>query len=155
MKVFQMFILVTLLIAGMADNSFSEQQNKEGHVSAIQSRVFHRTHEISLGSGYISNDDFYNVFPLSLGYTLHFNELFAWEVARGHYIFNREKDLKADLENNFGVTPTVIREPKAKCRVAPAAYWFRWLRGVSSLTPWTRFRNAASYSWRLATKRAR
>ena len=112
MKVFQMLILVTLLIVGMADNGFSEVQNQEGHVSAIQNRVFHRSHEITLGSGFISNDDFYNVFPVSLGYTLHFNELFAWEVARGHYIFNREKDLKQDLEDDFGVTPTVIREPK-------------------------------------------
>ena len=112
MKVCYVLILITVLLFGAADNGYCENQDKEGHVSAIQSRVFYRTHEISLGFGYISNDDFYNVFPLSLGYTLHFNDLFAWEVARGHYIFNREKDLKADLENNFGVTPTIIRQPK-------------------------------------------
>ena len=112
MKVFYVLILVTLLVSGLADNGFCEKQEKEGHVSAIQSRVFHRNHEINLGFGYISNDDFYNVFPLSLGYTLHFNELFAWEVVRGHYIINSEKDLKEDLESDFGVTPSVIREPK-------------------------------------------
>ena len=112
MKVLHVLILVALLLFGAANNGFCEKRDKEGHVSAIQSRVFHHNHEINLGFGYIANDDFYNVFPLSLGYTLHFNELFAWEVARGHYIINREKDLKQDLEEKFGVTPSVIREPR-------------------------------------------
>ena len=49
MKVLHALILVALFVMGAADNAFCETQDKEGHVSAIQSRVFHRNHEISLG----------------------------------------------------------------------------------------------------------
>ncbi|MGC9324274.1 MAG: outer membrane beta-barrel domain-containing protein [Desulfomonilia bacterium] len=80
-------------------------------VDAIQERIFHRNHEISLSLGYIPDDDFYHAYPVGLAYTYHFNHLLAWEVIRGQVFVNMEKDLKKDLEENFGVTPQEFEEP--------------------------------------------
>ncbi len=74
-------------------------------VAAVQDRVFFRYHEIDLGVGYIPDDDFYELFPIEIGYTFSFNDHFAWNVVDVHWIHNQEKDLKSDLEQNFGVTP--------------------------------------------------
>jgi outer membrane beta-barrel protein len=84
----------------------------EEKVFAIQERVFHRYHEIGLSFGYIPDDNFFNAYPVGIGYTYHFNNYLAWEVVRGQYIFTQEKDIKAKLEKEFGVTPEVFMEPK-------------------------------------------
>ncbi len=74
-------------------------------VAAVQDRVFFRYHEIDLGVGYIPDDDFYELFPIEIGYTFSFNDHFAWNVFDVHWIYDHEKDLKDDLEKDFGVTP--------------------------------------------------
>jgi outer membrane beta-barrel protein len=112
MKIVYVFFFTVLLLFSYVDNSFSADLNDDGHVAAIQSRVFHRHHELSMGLGYIPDDNFYYVYPLSIGYTYHFNDMFAWEVARGLLMLTAEKDLKKDLETDFGVTPTVFRKLK-------------------------------------------
>lgn len=81
------------------------------HVFSIQNRLFHKDHEISLHAGYIANDDFFHPYPLGISYTYHFNEYLAWEVARGQYLFNQDKDLKSDLETRHGLTPSEFDEP--------------------------------------------
>ncbi len=80
----------------------------EEEVYAIQNRIFDRHHEVDLLLGFIPNDDFHDPITLGVQYTYNFNEILAWEVVRGQYFFNREKDLKKDLEENFGVTPTEL-----------------------------------------------
>ena len=77
----------------------------EEEVHAIQNRIFHRNHELDLSLGYIADDDFFHPYPIGLGYTYHFSETIAWEVARVEYIFNQDKDLKSKLENEFDVRP--------------------------------------------------
>jgi len=74
-------------------------------VAAVQDRVFFRYHEIDLGVGYIPDHDFYELFPIEIGYTFSFNDHFAWNVVDAHWIYDHEKDLKDDLEKDFGVTP--------------------------------------------------
>jgi len=91
---------------------FGKDSKDEEQVSAIQERVFHRYHEIGLSFGYIPDDNFFNAYPIGIGYTYHFNNYFAWEVVRGQYIFTQEKDIKSKLEKEFGVTPEVFLEPK-------------------------------------------
>lgn len=81
-------------------------------VSAIQDRIFQRDHEIGLKVSYLTNNDFYHVYPIGLSYTYHFNDYLAWEVVRGEIMVNQEKDLKKDLEKDFGVTPSTFSEPK-------------------------------------------
>jgi len=84
----------------------------EENVQAIQNRIFHRSHELDLSLGYIADDDFFHPYPIGLGYTYHFSETIAWEVARVEYLFNTDKDLKTKLENEFNVTPERFPEQK-------------------------------------------
>lgn len=93
------FILLT------GQPGWCDSPKDEEKVYAIQNRVFHRSHELDLSVGYIADDDFFHVYPIGLGYTYHFNEKIAWEVARVQYMFNQDKELKSTLENEFNVTP--------------------------------------------------
>lgn len=97
-----MVLGLILLIGGDGWCDFSGDEEK---VHAIQNRVFHRNHEINLSLGYIADDDFFHPYPIGLGYTFHFSETIAWEVARIEYLFNQGKDLKTTLEDQFYVTP--------------------------------------------------
>lgn len=74
-------------------------------VSVIQERIFDRKHEVSLTGGYIPDDDFYELTPVGVAYTYHFNKFIAWEVGRAQYVMSSEKTLKNNLESEFSVTP--------------------------------------------------
>jgi len=94
-----------VILFGRPGIASSEENDGNEHVYAIQSRIFDRHHELGLILGYIPDDDFYKAYPVGLSYIFHFNENFAWEVIRGQLVINNERDLKTNLENNFGVTP--------------------------------------------------
>ncbi|MEJ2040207.1 MAG: outer membrane beta-barrel domain-containing protein [Desulfosarcinaceae bacterium] len=79
---------------------------------AVQNRIFHKTNEIDLSVGYIADDDFYHVYPISVGYTWNINETWSWEVGRVAYMFNTDKDLKTTLEDKFEATPEKFPEQK-------------------------------------------
>jgi outer membrane beta-barrel protein len=91
--------LVAVALFSAAPASAEEQ------VYAIQNRIFDRHHEVDLLLGFIPNDSFHDPLGLGVQYTFNFNEVLAWEVVRAQYFLNKEKDLKKDLEENFGVTP--------------------------------------------------
>ncbi len=99
--------IVLLPVPAMAGNAQDDEK-----VFAIQERVFHRHHEIGINVGYVPDEDFYNAYPVGIGYTYHFNHWLAWEVVRGQYMFTQEKDIKDKLEDEFGVTPEVFLEPR-------------------------------------------
>jgi len=103
------FYLVLAAILLLSTNGFCRDDEQ---VYAIQERVFHRNHELALCFGYVPDEDYFNAYPVGLGYTYHFNNALAWEVVRGQYMFTQEKDLKGDLEEGFGVTPEQFLEPK-------------------------------------------
>ena len=109
-------LVLLLLCVGTVQTAWAkkpkEQKEGEEKVYAVQNRIFHRNHEIDLYGGYFTGDDFYQAYPLGIGYTYHFNNHFSWEVARAQYNFNMEKDLKSNLEDNFGITPEYFPEPK-------------------------------------------
>jgi outer membrane beta-barrel protein len=96
-------ILAVVLLA--LPNGFCADTLDDESVAAIQNRIFARHHEIDLGLGYIPDDDFYELFPVELGYTYHFNNYLAWNVAKLHWVLHHEKDLKKDLEKEFGASP--------------------------------------------------
>jgi outer membrane beta-barrel protein len=104
-------LIFLLLCFADIQKVWSDSPGDEEKVYAIQNRIFHRNHELDINLGYSSGDDFYNVYPIGIGYTYHFNNHFSWEVVRAHYMFNMDKGLKSDLENNFGVTPEEFPEP--------------------------------------------
>jgi len=97
------FIMAVVFLA--LPNGFCADTLDDESVAAIQNRIFARHHEIDLGVGYIPDDDFYELFPIRLGYTYNFNNYLAWNVANLDWMFNQEKDLKKDLEQEFGATP--------------------------------------------------
>lgn len=105
-------VLIVLILTACPGAGFCRDLSSEEKVFAIQERIFHRNHEISLGLNYIPDNDFYESYPVGIAYTFHFNNYLAWEVARGQYFVNQEKELKGDLEDNFGVTPSEFQEPK-------------------------------------------
>jgi len=105
LKVAGIFCFSIVMLFCAPDTGYSEEDAAKDHVYAIQSRIFDRHHELGLILGYIPDDDFYNAYPIGLSYIFHFNENIAWEVVRGQWVFNQERGIKTDLENNFGVTP--------------------------------------------------
>ena len=102
-KVLAVFIMALILLSG--NLGWCDSQTDEEKVYAVQNRVFHRNHQLDLSIGYIADDDFFHVFPVSLGYTFHFGDNLSWEVMRFAYNFNQDKDLKETLENDFSAQP--------------------------------------------------
>lgn len=97
-------LILAVVLLGLP-NGFCADTLDDESVTAIQNRIFSRNHEIDLGIGYIPDDDFYELFPVELGYTYNFNDYLAWNVANLQWVLNQEKDLKKDLEQEFGATP--------------------------------------------------
>ena len=127
-------ILAFFFVLALSPWAWAEDRAPE-KVYAIQERRFARFHEIALVAGFIPDDDFHDAFPVGLSYTFHFNENLAWEVARGQWVFNSEKDLRQDLEDEFGVTPERFDEIRytahtnfvLKPSYGKDALWNRWI----------------------------
>lgn len=112
MKKLFIVLLCLVMIFGSATTAICQDSDQEEKVHAIQDRIYHKSHELGIAAGYIPDEDFYEAFPVGGYYMFTFNELIAWEVVRAQWIFTHEKDLKSDLENNFGVQPSEFSEPK-------------------------------------------
>ena len=102
-KVLAGFSMALILLSGSV--GWCDSQTDEEKVYAVQNRVFHRNHQLDLSIGYIADDDFFHVFPVSLGYTFHFGDSLSWEVMRFAYNVNQDKDLKDTLETDFSAQP--------------------------------------------------
>ncbi len=102
-KVLAGLVAAAFLLSG--NSGWCDSQTDEEKVYAVQNRVFHRNHQLDLSIGYIADDDFFHVYPASLGYTFHFGQHLSWEVARVGYNYNQDKDLKETLETEFSAQP--------------------------------------------------
>ncbi len=108
--IFALFLLLLICYpCGIVYGAESAEQEK---VFAIQNRIFHRNHELTLNAGYIPDEDFYHAFPFGLSYTYNFNEHFGWEVARGQWIVTTEKDLLDTLVEQFAAQPSEFNKPQ-------------------------------------------
>lgn len=105
-------VLTLVLLIAVVEVSYAQNDIKTEQVYAIQNRIYHRFHELDLSFGYMADEDFFNGFPLGVGYTYHFNDHYGWEVIRGQWMFTNEKDIKRKLEEDFGLTPSVFSEPR-------------------------------------------
>ena len=110
MKIKRMALLLLVLNLLLPVSGWCADDDEE-KVAAIQNRIFHKYHELSLSAGYIADDDFFHIYPVSAGYTFNFNEHYSWEVVRYQYMFTQEKDLKAELLD-IGVQPSRYPEQK-------------------------------------------
>jgi outer membrane beta-barrel protein len=112
MKKLLFVLLMLVMIFGSATTAVGQDSDKEEKVRAIQHRIYQKSHELGLAAGYIPDENFYEAFPVGGYYMFTFNEHIAWEVVRAQWIFTHEKNLKNDLENEFGVRPSEFSEPK-------------------------------------------
>ena len=64
----------------------------------VQERQFINRHEITASVGLLPLDAFTRGLTVSGGYTLHFSQLVAWEIAQFHYSFQFDTRLKDQLD---------------------------------------------------------
>jgi len=105
-------LLLTTLTFSICQPAFCLDvvETEKPEISIVQERLFDRKNEIGFSVGHLPDDNFYEVFPVSFNYIHHFTEHYAWEVIRASYMVNSERDIKRDLEENFGVTPSTFDE---------------------------------------------
>ncbi len=72
---------------------------------AVQNRRHTQTHEFTAAFGVLPLDAFDKGLTVSGAYTLHFSDVFAWEVAQFFYSFPVETDLRGELRA-FDLEPT-------------------------------------------------
>jgi len=92
----------------------ADDLDEGGALYAVQNRKYTASHEFSIGGGSLPMDAFYKGYTVSGAYTLHFNDLWAWELVNGAYSFNVDTDLRRELESNWSVVPTEF----------PSIQWF-------------------------------
>ena len=110
-KLFIVFALIAMCCG--AQSGWCDEQDTEEKVFAVQNRVFHKNHEIALSIGYIPDDEFFMVYPVSVGYTYHLNDKFSWEVGRLQYFLNKDRGLKQTLQDPpFNAQAEFFNEPK-------------------------------------------
>ena len=72
---------------------------------AVQNRGYFGHHELGLAVGILPMDAFTKGFTLSAAYTLHFDPVYAWEIAQLTYAIPVDTGLKADL-SAYDLQPT-------------------------------------------------
>jgi outer membrane beta-barrel protein len=112
MKKIAIVFLNLVIMSGFAGKAICQDSDQQEKVHAIQERIYQKSHEFGITAGYIPDENYYEAFPVGAYYMFTFNEHFAWEVARAQWIFTSEKDLKKDLEHEFGVRPSEFSEPQ-------------------------------------------
>lgn len=112
-KLFLSVALIAVTVCFCTPSGWCEDQDTEEEVFAVQNRVFHKNHEIALSLGYIADDEFFMVYPISVGYTYHLNDKWSWEIGRLQYFFNKDRGLKGTLEDPpFNAQAEFFNEPK-------------------------------------------
>ncbi len=112
MRRFVVGLLIVLMILVTMDWGYCDESETSDPVFAIQEKIFFKYHELSLVTGYISNENFYEVFPIGLAYTYNFNDTYSWEVLRAYYDYTTEKDLRDDLLKDFSAAPVQFYRPQ-------------------------------------------
>ena len=109
---FSRCLLLATVVFSISNTAFCVDvaDSTKPEVTIVQERLFDRKNEIGFSIGHLPDDNFYEVFPVSFNYIHHFSENYAWEVIRASYMLNNERDIKRDLEENFGVTPSTFDE---------------------------------------------
>lgn len=98
-------------VAAVWAASAPAQEAEEDEVrplEAVQERRYRMQHEVALSLGVVPNDPFTKGLYGQFGYTAHFTDTFAWNVARGAYVYNVKTDLRTQLERDFSQPPTAF-----------------------------------------------
>lgn len=98
--------LLVALVLLAPTHAHADEDSGHGYSSqAVQNRKYFGHHEFNLSVGTLPLDAFKKGITVSAGYTLHFDEIIAWEVAQFFYSFPIETDLNDDLAA-FDIRPT-------------------------------------------------
>lgn len=100
--------LLVGLVGLVAASAFAQDAEHPDAVSAIQERAYRMQHEVDLSVGVLPLDPFSKGLFAQAGYTAHFTDFFAWEVARGGYSYTVKTELRNQLERDFGTLPTAF-----------------------------------------------
>ncbi len=95
-------------------------------LQVIQNRKYELAGELNLAMGTFPADAYYKGYSASVGYTYHFGDFFAWELAQFTYSYNRETSLKVEVDR-------IARELGQVGNRAPAFPEIQWVvssRGV-------------------------
>lgn len=99
------FLTLTLPLGRLA---YAEDEEERTSTFAVQNRQFQLGHELHLGVGILPLNAFTKGLTVEAGYTIHFSDLWAWEVGQFTYSFDWDTGLKQELLDNFQVQPTQI-----------------------------------------------
>jgi outer membrane beta-barrel protein len=101
---------LTLVVCLLPVAAIAADDESPARVSVVQKRQYTMRHEIQVSGGFLPLDAFYKGVSVNAGYTYHFNDHFAWRVARFAYEKNFDTGLKRQLEQQFGVLTTDFPE---------------------------------------------
>lgn len=76
-----------------------DSEDKDLATLAVQNRTYSMRHEFVGWFGVLPMDAFTKGMTFSGGYTLHFNDVLAWEVGQFTYSYHVDTNLNDDLEN--------------------------------------------------------
>ena len=95
-----LIILLVLSMFSVSVSAFAEEDvEKDLSTLAVQNRSYSMTHEFTGWVGTLPLDAFKKGLTFSGAYTLHFNDVVAWEVGQFTYSHVIETELNEDLEN--------------------------------------------------------
>ncbi|MCC6809074.1 MAG: outer membrane beta-barrel domain-containing protein [Deltaproteobacteria bacterium] len=104
MKIAHLLLVVGILLA--AGTAHAQEEDADSY--AIQNRQFKLKHEINVVGGVLPLNAFVKGITVGGGYTIHFTDMWAWEIGQFYYAFGVETDLRRELLDNFQVQPTQI-----------------------------------------------
>lgn len=99
-------ICLTLSLIPPTALAETEGGNEELSSLAVQNRQHTQIHEVGIGGGLLPIDAFTKGLTISGGYTVHFNDLLAWEIGQFTYSFGVDTSLKDELKTAYQLVPT-------------------------------------------------
>jgi outer membrane beta-barrel protein len=103
------FLLCASFLCATGASAAYDDEGGGGNAVVIQNRKYNMGHEFTLQVGSLPLDAFYKGVAATGRYTLHLSELHAWEI-HGSYSVNVETDLAKQLQENFGVQPSTLKQ---------------------------------------------
>ena len=117
-------VIVTALMLWLLPLTAAAKKDDEQGLStlAVQNRIHSMRHEVGAAIGTLPIDAFTKGLTFTGAYTIHFNDLIAWEVGQFTYSYHIDTNLKEELKEhsvettdfevvNFFVTTNLIVKP--------------------------------------------
>ena len=114
--------LVVLALGILPFSAMAEDDEQGLSTLAVQNRVHTMMHEFGVAIGTLPIDAFTKGLTFTGAYTLHFNDLWAWEIGEFTYSYHIDTNLREELEEveyqptefevvKFFVTTNIIVKP--------------------------------------------